>query len=179
MNECQLVGSQSGEPLVSMFDWVGFFGSRLNKIPLITRQHHFQFTSPSTGTVKVREYNDSSELEYELTSDVSVTAGIPDIISPPGLSLKRRWYLHDKIRAFCLPETKDLVCPQPNDPLPRCTSQPPSPSLPSSSHSGTTHLPQKKGRVCGCCGELGHNRRTCPKLREPSICQTMGEQDSS
>ena len=51
VNECQLVGSQSGESLVSVYDWVGLFGSRMKKIPLITRQHHFQFTSTSPGTV--------------------------------------------------------------------------------------------------------------------------------
>ncbi len=36
VNEVQLVGNQMGESLVPMYDWVGLFGSRFKKIPLIT-----------------------------------------------------------------------------------------------------------------------------------------------
>ena len=165
VNECQLVGSQSGESLVPVYDWVGLFGSRMKKIPLITRQHHFQFTSTSPGTVIVREYNDSCETTFQLTSDVSIAAEFPDTIIPPGLSLQRRWYLHDKIRDYCTPETKDLVCPRPDSPPPtRSTPQPPSPSQPQSQlpSSSNTTTQQKRSRVCGCCGKTGHNKRTCP-----------------
>ena len=36
-NEVQLVGSQAGEPIVPMYDWVEFFESfHLKKVPLIT-----------------------------------------------------------------------------------------------------------------------------------------------
>ncbi len=51
VNEVQLVGNQMGESLVPMYDWVGLFGSRLKKVPLITRQHHFQFIKTSPGKV--------------------------------------------------------------------------------------------------------------------------------
>ena len=171
VNEVQLVGSQSGESIVPMYDWVGLFGSRHKKIPLITRQHHFKFSSTSPGEVVVREFNDSTETTLKLTSDTSLASEFPDVIKPPGLSLQRRWYLHDKIRDFCPPETKDLVCPKPDLPPPtRSTPQPPSPpssSPPNSSHPGTSNGTQRKqSRVCGCCGEIGHNRRTCPRLRD-------------
>ncbi len=33
------------------------------------------------------------------------------MIIPPGLSLLRRWYIHDKIREFCQLEVRDVVCP--------------------------------------------------------------------
>ncbi len=172
VNECQLVGRQSGEPLVPMYDWVGFFGSRLKKIPLITRQHHFHFSSSNKGAVKVKEFSDLHETEYTLTSDVSLAVEFPDTITPPGMSLQRKWYLHDKIRDFCSIETRDLVCPRPETPLPRGnTPQPPStppPSVSSSSHPGIQPTLQGRVRVCGSCGETGHNRRTCSKL--PSTC---------
>ena len=126
VNESQLVGSQSGEPIVPMYDWVGFFGSRLKKIPLITRQQHFQFTSSNKGTVKVREYSDSSVIDYKLTSDVTLAVEFPDNIISPGMSLQRQWYLHDKIGDFCSIDTRDVVCPRPETPLPtRSTPQPP------------------------------------------------------
>ncbi len=77
-----------GESLVPMYDRVGLFGSHLKKIPLITRQHHLQFIKTSPGKVLVRQYNDSSETVYQLTSNVSLTNKFPDTITPPGLSLQ-------------------------------------------------------------------------------------------
>ncbi len=167
VNESQLVGSQSGEPLVPMYDWVGMFGSHLKKIPLITRQHHFKFCTSIKGMVTFKEYSDSNETEYQLTSDVSLADDFPDVITPQGLPLQRQWYLHDKIRDFCSIDTRDLVCPRPETPLTtRSTPQPPSiPSVSSSNHPGI----QPTLRVCGSCGETGHNRRTCSK-------STSGEQ---
>ena len=157
VNEVQLGVSQSGESVVNMHDWVGFFASHLKKVPQITRQHHFQFLSISQGTVVVREFGDSVELEYKLTTDSFSAAGFPEIITPSGLSLQRKWYLFDKIRELCNPESRDLVCPQPHIPWPGSTPQPPSPSPPQSpqqSHPGRSIL-QKRGRVCGSCGHTG------------------------
>ncbi len=154
VNEVQLVGDQMGESLVPMYDWVG---SRVKKIPLITtHQHHFIFISTSPGKVVVREYNDTDETVFQFTSDQLLANEFPDVITPPGLSLQRRWYLHDKIREFCQHEVRDVVCPRPVTTLPRSTPQPPS------SVSGT----QPKGHICGGCGKTGHNKRTCPTLRE-------------
>ena len=85
VNEVQLVGSQQGEPIVDTFDWVGFFGSHFMKIFQITRQHHFQFTAASPGTVTVKEFNDSLERQYTLTLDMSIAARNPEIIVPSGL----------------------------------------------------------------------------------------------
>ena len=165
VNEVQLVGNQSGESVVNMYDWVGFFASHLKKVPQITRQHHFEFLSTSQGTGVVREFGDSVESEYKLTTDSFSAAGLPEVITPSGLSLQRQWYLFDKIREFCNPESRDLVCPQPHMPLPRSTPQPPSPSpsppqSPQQSQPGRSIL-QKRGRICGSCGQTGHNKRTC------------------
>ena len=61
--------------------------------------------------------------------------------------VKRRWYIHDKIREFCSEETKDLVCPQPESPCPYPT--PPLPSIQSRLESNLTSVLQKRGCVCG------------------------------
>ena len=152
VNEVQLVGSQSGEPLVRMYDWVGFFASHLKKVLHITRQYHFEFHSTAPGTVLVREYSDSTEKNYQLTTDSFSPVELPEIITPPGLSLQRKWYLHNKIREFCHPDTRDLVCPHPDLPQPRSTPQPQSPlSSPSQSpqrgHPARSLL-QKRESMC-------------------------------
>ena len=165
VNEVQLVGTQSGEIIVQTYDWTGFFGSQMKKIPLITKYHHFQFYSSNPGTVTVREYSDSLENVYVLTH--STLNGLPETVHPRGLSLERQWYLHDKIREFCAPETRDLVCPKPQTPKPRSSSAPPSPPSPQPSlhqnEENDPSQPSKKRRVCGSCGQLGHNKRTCMK----------------
>ena len=173
VNEAQFVGDQSGAPIVAMYDWAGFFGS-LSKVPLITRQHHFRFTSDEPGVVKVKEYSDSTVVEHTLTSDANCLAKLatefPETIAPKGLSLQRKWYLHDKIREFCPVETRDLVCPKPATPLhPTTPLPPPSPHRPPpplfvSSVPVGVHLPPRKTqeRVCSLCRQSGHNRRTCP-----------------
>ena len=97
-----------------------------------------------------------SNIYYEQTifGNVSSTTlnKFPDVIKPPGLSLQRRWYLHDMIRDFCPPETKDLVCPKPDLPPPTwSTPQPPSPpssSPPNSSHPGTSMELSGSKAVC-------------------------------
>ena len=165
VNEVQLVGTQSGEIIVQTYDWAGFFGSLIKKIPLITKHHHFKFYSTHPGTVTVKEYSDSHENVYVLTH-LCTLIGLPEIFHPRGLSLERQWYLHDKIREFCSPETRDLVCPEPHTPKPRSSSAPPSPQ-PSlhqlESENDPSPPPIKKRRVCGSCGQFGHNKRTCPQ----------------
>ena len=162
VNEAQLVGSQSGQSIVSMYDWVGFFGSHVKKVPQITQQHHFHFSAEVPGTVVIQKFSDSDSTKHTLTSDIALADQFPEIIVPPGLSLQRQWYLHDKIREFCPDHTKDIVCPKPSSPQPIATPPPTSHSPPPpSSH------PPRKGRVCGLCGQNGHNRRTCPSINHP------------
>ena len=167
VNNVQLVGDQNGESIVPMYDWVNFFGNSMKKIPLITKQHHFAFRSTS---VQIREFSDSSEKVITLYTNTSYS-GFSEVITPPGLSLQRKWYLHDKIREFCSQETSDLVCPKPDQPNPRSTPQP-SPS--SSPHPANS---RKRSRVCGSCGEIGHNKRTCTKSNNvagPTTTITLG-----
>ena len=70
-------------------------------------------------------------------------------IQPHGLSLKRKWYLYEKIRVLCSHETRDLVCPH---------LEHPQPSLPK---LHLLHFPKKRQQICGSCGEAGHNKRRC------------------
>ena len=167
VNEAELVGSQLGEPLVPIYDWVGFFGSQMNKVPLITRQHHFNFSSDCPGTVIVREFSDSGETKFIITEDDSWGVKFPEVITPPGMTTQRQWYLYDKIRDYCSEEAKDLVCPKPLVPRPRGNSQPRTvQQSPLSPPRPTRSTGTKKRRVCGTCGEVGHTKRTCPDRDE-------------
>ena len=59
----QLVGSQSGEVLVPMYNWSGFFKDFANKSALkgINQMHHFHFKSSHPGKVFVKDTLDGPE----------------------------------------------------------------------------------------------------------------------
>ena len=105
----------------------------------------------------IREYNDTSSSKLTLTrADCFGADEFPGVITPSGLSLKRQWYLYNKLREYCHLKTQDLVCPMPATP-----EQSPPPVVDIPSLVQPTGGQQKTARVCGKCGEAGHNRRTC------------------
>ena len=78
--------------------------------------HHFHFTRSHPGSVIIKNASDESETEIDLLKDVSWNPSkddLPPVINPPGLPLKRQWYLYNKLREFCPDDAKDLVCPLP------------------------------------------------------------------
>ena len=122
VNVPQLVGTLDGTCYVPTYNWSEYFEQYTIKSALkgITKLHHFCFDSNSPGTVYVKERSSDSERQITLTKDTSwhpSANNLPDVIVPPGLSLERQWYLHDKIREFCSDATKDDVCPKPSHPL--------------------------------------------------------------
>ena len=164
VNNAQLVGTQSGETVVKSYDWAGYLASKLKRVPQIKKQHHFVFTSSKPGIVTIKEFTDTETTELRLLKDPRWTPSqeFPEQIQPHGLSLERKWYLYDKIREFCSHETRDLVCPHPEHPRPSSTPAPsPPPPSPLPSQIVPITLPQKRQRICGSCGEAGHNKRTC------------------
>ena len=44
------------------------------------------------------------------------------VITPPGLSAERAWYLYDQIRQHCGEAGKDETCPLPSEPRINSTS---------------------------------------------------------
>ena len=116
VKETQLVGSQTGEPIVPTRDWANFLGPHYKKLTGIKRYHHFRFDKSSPGAVYLRVNSESAEEKRCLLKDPSRRpdpSDLPPVITPTGLSLDRQQYLHDKIREYCREGTKDLVCPQP------------------------------------------------------------------
>ena len=160
VNLAQLVGTQSGETLVPMYDWAQFLEPHFRVIPSIKSYHHFQFTSTLPGTVTLKKYSNSEDVHYKLCSShwTPSPTVLPPIISPPGLTEERKLYLYQRLRQFCREEIQDLVYPPPASLL-----QPTS-SLPRYSVSESQSPPstqRKRPRTCSFCGQHGHNKRTC------------------
>ena len=100
VNLAQLVGTQSGETLVPMYDWAQFLEPHFRVIPSIKSYHHFQFTSTLPGTVTLKKYSNSEDVHYKLCSShwTPSPTVLPPIISPPGLTEERKLYLYQRLR---------------------------------------------------------------------------------
>ena len=71
------------------------------------------------GTIEMKEYHSSSDTALHVILPV-VPDGMPAVIHPEGLPLKRQKYLAKEIREFCTPQTRDIVCPFPEGKFIRC-----------------------------------------------------------
>lgn len=123
VNIPQLIGTLNGQCLVPSYNWSDHFDQHIVKTALkgIKKNHHFRFTSSSPGAVFVKKSCEDEEKKIVLLKDPSWQPSyddLPDVLDPPGLSLERQWYLHDKIREFCSDNSKDMVCPKPLHSLP-------------------------------------------------------------
>ena len=120
-NVAQLVGTQSGDVIVPMYNWSEFFEEYTIKTALkgISQMHHFHFTSSAPGKVTVKDNVNDKERTISLLKVPSwqpSSGELPDRIIPPGLSLERQKYLYEKIREFVPHDLQDLVCPKPTQP---------------------------------------------------------------
>ena len=163
-NQAQLVGTQSGETLVPMYNWVNHFNHHFRQLQNIKSYHSFHFSCSFPGQVAVKEYSDSEEKIFTLLVDDwnPVFTVLPEVIKPEGLSEERQLYLYNNIRPFCREEVRDIVFPPPTP-----ITSPPSPPL--ATHNSTllspptSTPPNKRRRICSSCGNTGHNKRTCPQ----------------
>ena len=54
VNVAQVVGTEGGEVVVPVYDWVSFFGGQCRKVPQIKQHHHFNFTSHRPGEIGMK-----------------------------------------------------------------------------------------------------------------------------
>ena len=165
VNVAQLVGTQNGEPVVTVYNWVTFLGQHFRTVPHLKTFHHFSFSSETPGVVTMKEFSDSVGVSYTMLDDEEWRARadeLPPVIKPIGLSQTRQWYLYRQIREFCRDGTEDLTCPKPSVPIDTCTSDSPNQSEQEDECDERDVVPQpKRVRRCGKCGGAGHTRRTC------------------
>ena len=98
-----------------MYNWSSFFESHTIKSALkgISKMQHFRFTADQPGYVFVKTSSDSPETQIKLLKDTSWKPDknvLPEVITAPGQSLERQWYLYNKMREFCPDEVQDIVC---------------------------------------------------------------------
>ena len=162
VNVAQMVGTQSGEPVVPMYNWATFLGGHFRTVPQLKQHQHFMFSAQHPGVVTMKQFSDSASTTFSMLVDHEwhpTELELPPVISPVGLSCTRQWYLYKQIRAYCREGTADLTCPKPSTPLHGCES--PQPSEEEDDDGRGVALQPKRARRCGKCGRAGHRRRTC------------------
>ena len=115
-NTAQLVGTQSGEVVVSTYNWSTMFAGRLQKLKNIKKYHHFSISASAPGSVKVRSESDAESEQFSLVIDHTWSPSSNQLLptlSPPCLSDEQQWYLYSHIQQFCPEEVQDKIYPQP------------------------------------------------------------------
>ena len=166
VNVAQLVGTQTGETVVPVYEWSVFLADHFRHVPHLKSCHHFKFSSANPGIVLLQELSDSESTSYQHLVDEDWypdSTELPPVIQPAGLSHTRQTYLYQQIRAFCRPGTEDLTCPEPAEPCETVAQAPSSNSEDESGHCGPPRA--KRLRRCGLCGATGHTRRTCTRRK--------------
>jgi hypothetical protein len=106
-------GTEQGEVLIPCYDWQSKF-SALGKIVGIKQYHHFVFDSCKPSMCSVRQYAGSPATDLPVAGDsAALSADLPTIITPPGLSQARQEYLFKRIRQYVAAEHQDRLCPAP------------------------------------------------------------------
>ena len=157
VNVAQLVGTQSGEPVVPVYNWASYLGVHFRSIPHLKQYQHFIFSATHPGVVTLKVHSNSSEETFTMLDSGSwspVASELPPLMKSSGLPLERQWYLHKQIRPYCREGTEDLTCPKPSLSLDTTTNT-------TTKKTGGAPAPPAKRRKCGKCGEIGHTRRSC------------------
>ncbi|RUS90967.1 hypothetical protein EGW08_001271 [Elysia chlorotica] len=114
MNSAKLVGAESGPSQVLTYDWSAYLSQFFVKVKQIKSFHHF--TMNNSGTLVVKEYNDTGEQQQVLLKKQPGQNTMPPLVITKGLDIKRQWYLFKEIRPFVADHVKDVVAPLPNTP---------------------------------------------------------------
>ena len=59
VNVAQLVGTQSGQSVVPIYNWNMFLGAHFRNVPHLKNYHHFIFSASQPGVVVMKEFSDS------------------------------------------------------------------------------------------------------------------------
>ena len=69
VNECQLVGSQTGDVIVPVRDWADFLSPKFRRLTGIKKYHHFHFSTSFPGVVKLQLHSGATEKQQHLLKD--------------------------------------------------------------------------------------------------------------
>ena len=96
------------------YDFTSFLSPHFKGLPGITKFYHFQFSKLELGKVYCSKEAGSEEIPFVLlfNNDFNFEQ-LPSILNTQPLTLKRQWYLYNKIRQYVDEEFKDVLCPLP------------------------------------------------------------------
>lgn len=87
VNVAQLVGTQSGEPVVPVYNWASYLGVHFRSIPHLKQYQHFIFSATHPGVVTLKEHSNSSEETFTMLDSGSwspVASELPPLIKSSG-----------------------------------------------------------------------------------------------
>ena len=115
INKAQLVGTETQENIVAVYDWQTYFHGCCRALKGIKSNYHFRFTADSLGTVFYKRKLDDVEFSFQLCNSAETVqqrlAQMPAEVAPPGLSQARQEYLRHFIRPFVRSDKQDILCP--------------------------------------------------------------------
>ena len=166
VNIAQPTALEDGSVVVKTYDWQEYFTTYCTKVPGIMKLHHIRFDAAHPGYIFVKEKSGSTKEKRCILKDKSwlpTAEQLPPVLSPSGLALQWKWYLHDRIREYVDEAFKDITCPKPDQPLVQPPVPPPSspPNPPTATppelEQPSGPPPPKRARLCGLCRQPGHN----------------------
>ena len=117
INYAEIVGTHDMEVFVPTYDWASYLDRYFKKLKGIKSYHHFQVDINEPGALTCKENVNSKPVTVNLLRNLESlppVGKLPEIIVPKGLSVERKKYLFDEIRAFCKEGTEDVVAPCPS-----------------------------------------------------------------
>ena len=93
VNYAQLVGTQDGEPVVTMYDWAPFLFDHFPSVPCMKSHHHFYFSTSRSKEVALQEFSGSPQSMFPMVLDNAwkpQATDLPLVILPLGLSHQRK-----------------------------------------------------------------------------------------
>ncbi len=96
------------------YDFASFLSSHFKELSGLTKFHHFRFSKLKLGKVYCSKKSGGEEIPFVLLNNNGFNFNqIPSILEIQPLTLKRQWYLYNKIRQYVDEEFKNSLCPLP------------------------------------------------------------------
>ena len=96
------------------YDFTSFLSPHFKGLPGITKYYHFWFSKSELGKVYCSKESGGEEVPFVLLLNNNCNFNqLPSILNTQPLTLKRQWYLYNKIRQYVDKEFKDVLCPLP------------------------------------------------------------------
>ena len=116
INVPQLVGNESGDMFVPVYDWgwASHLSRHYRRFPGVKSYKHFRVSDVNPDLISYKEWSGSAEETFDFARLVQAST-LPPVIQPAGLDEVAEALLYEQIREFCKEETRDLVCPEPED----------------------------------------------------------------